>query len=52
MNLMTIPSEPQLVVKGVLILVSVIFIGRKRGQRKLPRRVLAVDRDNESAAGE
>ena len=51
MNLMTIPSEPQLVVKGVLILVSVIFIGRKHGQRKLMRRVPAVDRNEETAAG-
>jgi ribose transport system permease protein len=29
MNLMTIPSEPQLVVKGIMIIVSVIFIGGK-----------------------
>lgn len=33
MNLMTIPSEPQLVVKGILILVSVIFISGKHGVR-------------------
>ena len=29
MNLLTIPSEPQLVVKGVLIIIAVIFIGGK-----------------------
>ncbi len=38
MNLMTIPSEPQLVVKGVLILVSVIFIGGKFHKRALRRK--------------
>lgn len=27
MNLMTIPSEPQLVVKGILIIIAVVFIG-------------------------
>ena len=27
MNLLTIPSEPQLVVKGILIIIAVIFIG-------------------------
>ena len=63
MNLMTIPSEPQLVVKGVLILVSVIFIGRKRERRTLLQRakrrelaagrhISAVDRNNERAAGQ
>ncbi|MDK2858313.1 MAG: ribose transport system permease protein [Verrucomicrobiota bacterium] len=30
MNLMTIPSEPQLVVKGILIIIAVVFIGKKR----------------------
>lgn len=34
MNLLTIPSEPQLVVKGILIIVAVIFIGGKGGNRQ------------------
>lgn len=38
MNLMTIPSEPQMVVKGILILVAVIFIGNKREGRLSIRR--------------
>lgn len=37
MNLLTIPSEPQLVVKGILILIAVVFIGGK-GEKRLFRR--------------
>jgi ribose transport system permease protein len=33
MNLLTIPSEPQQVVKGVLILIAVVFISGKGGTR-------------------
>ncbi|MFA6857918.1 MAG: ABC transporter permease [Treponema sp.] len=29
MNLLTIPSEPQMIVKGILIIVAVMFIGKK-----------------------
>jgi ribose transport system permease protein len=62
MNLMTIPSEPQLIVKGVLILAAVILIGRKRERRTSLRRTKrseedsgrhlpAVPVDNEKAVG-
>jgi len=40
MNLMTIPSEPQLVVKGILIIIAVVFIGGKTQPRLFRKRTL------------
>lgn len=36
MNLLTIPSEPQMIVKGLLIIISVMFIGKK-GLKEIQR---------------
>jgi ribose transport system permease protein len=38
MNLLTIPSEPQQVVKGLMILIAVVFISGKGGKRSLRRK--------------
>ena len=38
MNLMTIPSEPQLVVKGLLIIIAVVFIGGKSNKLMVIRK--------------
>jgi len=43
MNLMTIPSEPQQVVKGVLIIIAVIFIGGDMKQTFLKKRRMKSD---------